>query len=689
MRDQLAARSELLAQLTSHLTGTEVAGWKSRPSCKALPPPVVAVVGGRGMGKSYDFAWLRDVCGPVTPTAYLDCADDTLRTGAAESPESRSLVTEALRLLGIGFTSAGPPRVPTLHMTRLFAGLVAVASGTWNADQDDRIAAELRRLELISPSRGNWAAVVQSWVAKLMAAYAALPMPLPPVQKFIEVSVEVLLQELFQRGSRKAVGWYGAYPGAQGSARWGLTLLGSHLRLGGDQRRRAEYFLGQALRADLEEAYRTTAGWLLRTGRPLMLLDNAHDELGEQLVRDCLTHRSTGHPDRVVVYAAFRRGDPPVLQGAHRLASLSSAVGLAGGRGDGLCVHPMVVVPYPPLPPAGPETSDGLLSHVDPDAMLPPGLPRALYRFTGGRPLAMTRMTDAIEELRTADGAAVPPGPAGPPAPTALATLTLRSLLRHRPATPRQAATGPTVAEALREELAPGELGDLLTRVSPAADARSAELLLPAAAGMTTPELRHALDSDGWPRCDRHFVADHCLRTLLLYRLYHLDADHSSWLGMHSRLVMHYAAAGPDSWQAYQHELAIGRTGGAVAYLTGSLGRADTAAWLDELLHIASAPGFEGLSERRRLAFTGGHREPQRRVERLLNAAWLAQDWLELPEARLEAAVHGALHALRDDVADSSVLTDAATHWAESIRSGRPLRECDCSRRGRASGGMD
>ncbi|MCQ6556556.1 hypothetical protein NPS70_25730 [Streptomyces sp. C10-9-1] len=679
MRDQLAARSDLLAQLTSHLTGTEVAGRRQRPYCRALPPPVVAVVGGRGTGKTHAFARLRQDCAPVTPTAYLDCADEALRTGAAESPRSRSLVTEALRVLGAGFTASGPARSGALHTTRLFAGLVAIASGTWNADEDERIAAELRRLEPVSPARGDGAGTVRDGVATLMAAYAEAPGRPRAAGSHVELSVEVLLRKLLTRAGRRAADWYGAYPGAQGSARSGLVLLGRHFLLGGDQRRRAEYFLGQALRADLEAAYRTTGGWLLRTGRPLMLLDNAHDELGEQLVRDCLTHRGTGHQDRVVVYAAFRHEDPQVLRGARRLPSLTSAVGLARERTDGLCRNPLVVIPYPPLPPAGPETSDGLLSHVDPDAMLPPGLPRALHRFTGGRPLAMTRMTAAIEELRSQGP------PLGAAAPSPLAGLTLRALLDHRGTAPGPPA--PTVAEALRRELAPGEAGELLTLLSPAADVRAAALLLPAAAAMTTTELRAALDADGWPRCEEHFVADHCLRTLLLHRLWHRDPDHASWIGAHESLTTHYASNHPASWQQYQHELASGRTRNAVAYLTGSLDRADTAAWLEDLLRIASAPLFTGLPERRGTAFTGGHRDLGRRVERLLHVAWLAQDRLELPESRLETASHSALHALRDDVADGSVLTDAAGLWAESIRSGRPLRECGCTRRGPANGG--
>ncbi|MFD0430048.1 hypothetical protein ACFQ60_28285 [Streptomyces zhihengii] len=44
----------------------------------------------------------------MTPTAYLDCADDTLRTAVAESPRSRSLVTEALLRLGGAFVRSGP-----------------------------------------------------------------------------------------------------------------------------------------------------------------------------------------------------------------------------------------------------------------------------------------------------------------------------------------------------------------------------------------------------------------------------------------------------------------------------------------------------------------------------------------------------------------------------------------------------
>ncbi|MET9105332.1 hypothetical protein [Streptomyces zhihengii] len=681
MRDQLAARSGLLAQLASHLTGTEVDGRRHRPYCKALPPPVVAVVGGRGTGKTHDALRLRDLCGTVTPTAYLDCADDTLRTAVAESPRSRSLVTEALLRLGGAFVRSGPPRAGALPLTRLFTGLVAVASGGWDAGQDERIAAELGRLEALSPVRGTSGEAARDRAARLVAAYAVMRPPQTPTG----VSVEVLLRDILPRGARRAADWYGAYPGAQGDAAAGLTLLGAHFRHGGDQRVRAEYYLGQALRADLEEAYRTTGGWLLRTGRPLMLLDNAHEEPGERLVRDCLTYRGRGHRDRVVVLAAFRREDPPVLTGAYRLPSLTSAVGLAGGRTDQLCRHAMVVVPYPPLPPAGPETSDGLLSHVDPDAMLPPGLPRALYRFTGGRPLAMTRLTDAIAELNSLADAA----PEDEAVRPALPALTLRSLLRYRPATPHRTTTGPTVAGALRDALVPGETGELLTLVSPAADAHAAGLLLSPAAALTTTELRHALDADGWPRCDEHFVADHCLRIVLLHQLYHREPDHASWVRGHQRLATYYAGASPASPHQYHHELSIGLIRNAVAHLHGSLYLMNTAVWLDNLLHIASAPVFAGIDERRRLAFTGGHHEPERRVARLLNAAWLAQDRLELPEARLEAAARGALYAMRDDVADGSVLTDAAEQWAESIRSGRPLRECACTRRGRTNGGNE
>ncbi|MFD0430045.1 hypothetical protein ACFQ60_28270 [Streptomyces zhihengii] len=218
----------------------------------------------------------------------------------------------------------------------------------------------------------------------------------------------------------------------------------------------------------------------------------------------------------------------------------------------------------------------------------------------------------------------------------------------------------------------PGETGELLTLVSPAADAHAAGLLLSPAAALTTTELRHALDADGWPRCDEHFVADHCLRIVLLHQLYHREPDHASWVRGHQRLATHYAGASPASPHQYHHELSIGLIRNAVAHLHGSLYLMNTAVWLDNLLHIASAPVFAGIDERRRLAFTGGHHEPERRVARLLNAAWLAQDRLELPEARLEAAARGALYAMRDDVADGSVLTDAAEQWAESIRSGRP-----------------
>ncbi|CAM5267339.1 hypothetical protein STANM309S_01447 [Streptomyces tanashiensis] len=264
-------------------------------------PPVTVFTGGRGMGKTALLKEVRNRYRGYTPLALLDCAH--IEPPADHGP-GWTPVTGALSELAVQLSpkvlAARPVRFP-----RLSLGLVAVASLAWSQEDDERARRDLQRLgpllATVDATRGAAANWVGKVLAKLAATFAEASAPLAGL--LAEATVETVLEEVFGRLQRASESWYGSYRNAGGRGKAGLQQLAIDFEQGGRRRREAEDFLVGALTEDLLTAY-TGLRRGSRVGRPLLLLDNAHEPLGRQLVEPILRARSAeGRRDRVVVLA--------------------------------------------------------------------------------------------------------------------------------------------------------------------------------------------------------------------------------------------------------------------------------------------------------------------------------------------------------------------------------------------------
>jgi hypothetical protein len=254
----------------------------------------------------------------------------------------------------------------------------------------------------------------------------------------------------------------------------------------------------------------------------------------------------------------------------------------------------------------------------------------------------------------------------------------------------------------LLDRLVPADRLDELTVLAAAHDHDSACVLaasqLPDDFGPSSVRaLETRLVTEGLPAVPGQFVGDAFVRTLLLLRLHHRHADHGKWRDVHETLIQHYE--GPEPSKAryrLHHELALGDTGPAVAYLRDTFHTLDTRTWLDTLLFIASAPYFHahdaeghdfvgGDHQRARIAF--GHTDAEQRppdavdavlhlrVRRLLHAVWQLTDPLVLPDRRLCGRLRFELEQLSNDPrASNALLWQASQEWPDAALTGRPLR---------------
>lgn len=652
-------------------------------------PPVVVLTGGRGMGKTALLKQLRRLYREVTPVALLDC--EAVLPPADPGP-GWTPVTGALPELAAQLTARVRAARP-VPFPRLSLGLVAVASISWTREDETRAQRDLQALGPVLATVDTRGDAATGWVTKVLTKLAAnaFDAVAPLAGLVAEATVETVLEESFGRLQRRTVDWYGSYPHAGGNGRIGLRQLAVDFERGGDLRRRAEDHLVLALVADLVRAYEGLARGA-RRGRPVLLLDNAHTELGRLLVEPLLRRRAAGARDRIAVFATSRTHGHEGLGHATRRRLTEVAHASHWVRGSEVASG-ILAVELTALAPADVQTA---FDRHDPAGRAPAGLARGVHRLTGGRPVGVALLAGATGEA-LARAATAPPG----------TDLVPGSLLEHTVEV-REDRPPVRVADELLARLVPGQRLDTLCVLAAAHGEESARLLATARLrdrsleGDVVLRVRDALRAQDWPVGPEFFVADPLLRALLLHRLRFQDDDHpyyAVWRAVHETLRTAYAPGGRLASVRHRlhQELVLGRTGDCVTHLRERFADADVTDWLDSLRFIASAPyprtpGRPGPDPRRAVALgreatdalpddeTGlaglGERavELQLRLRRLLHAVWLLSDPLVLPD---DEVIEKMTHELRQlsgaHPSGNSVLWDAATHWSRDIRAWRPL----------------
>ncbi|MFE0703931.1 hypothetical protein [Streptomyces sp. NPDC058872] len=636
-------------------------------------PPVTVFTGGRGMGKTALLKEVRNRYRGFTPLAFLDCADVV---APADHGPGWTPVTGALAELAVQLSPKGTV-VRAVRFPRLSLGLVAVASLGWSREDDERARHDLQRLGPLLATVDATKGAATNWVGKVLtklaATFAEATVPLAGL--LAEATVETVLEEVFGRVQRTSESWYGGYRNAGGRGKAGLQQLAIDFEQGGERRREAESYLVGALTEDLVRAYTGLRQRGARIGRPLLLLDNAHERLGRQLVEPILRARSEGRRDRIVVLASSRDLAYLAMRHATRTRLPETAHRAPCPRGTHIGSGILAVE----LTPLSAAQARSVFDHHDPAGRTPAELARAVHRLADGRPLGVALLARAAGEAPEAARAALTPG--------ALLDLTVE-LREDSPPVP--------VAHSLLSALLPVSRPGPYAVLAATHDEESARALARARLqgesldGDVALRVRDRLREENWPEGPDHFVADPLLRTLLLHRLRFEDDDaprYAAWRAVHETLHRHYGPE-PGPYRLH-HDLALGRTEPAVTQLRRTFPEPDVLGWLGRLRFVAAAPHPRerhraGPDPRRAVALGQDPGAPppdgldtegtelHLSVRRLLHAVWLLTDPLALPE---EEVVDRLAHELRRlsgrHLTGSGPLWDAATHWPRDIRSWR------------------
>ncbi|MFI9809293.1 hypothetical protein ACIHEJ_33935 [Streptomyces sp. NPDC052301] len=663
------------AGLAPRLIGLRPYHHRAHPYEHPHEPPFVLLTGARGLGKSAVLAELRDAYQGHTPVALIDCAERQLAGPPPDRPaESWSPLAQALLMiaerLAEPVTGAGRITFP-----RLMSGLVAVAAGGWGDADSERIRREVERILLLNES-GSWiSGFAGRWAGKVAAKVVAAATGTGPlVSGAIEATLESVAEGFSSRRHQKASVWYRTYPNAGGHAQRGLILLSGHFRAGGGSREHAERYLVRALLADLTEAYAGMLPRMQRLGRPLVLVDNAQSAPGPGLVAAVLRERAEGIADQVAFVAARRGEAREELRSAVR-RELPEVARRTDWAPDATPSSRALLIALPPL---SPDDTLHIVGAVCADTAVPPPLPPAAHRLTGGNPLGI--------ELLAGSAAQHLPGV------SSLGEL-LTAGIRPAEDLPELPAY-----QALLDRLVPAERLEELTVLAAAHDhgsacALAAELLPDTFGPASVRALQSLLVEEGLPAVPGQFVGDPFVRTLLLLRLHLRDADHTAWRTAHETLAAHYATP-EDARYRLHHELALGVTEPAVAHLRDTFPTTDTRVWLRTLRFVASAPyfhahdaegrDFTGRDDRRAAVALGrddaGHPVPEGadavlhlRIRRLLHAVWLLTDPLVLPDPTVCDRLRFELEQLSNlQLAGNALLWAASRDWPAAALAGRP-----------------
>nr|WP_222109919.1 hypothetical protein [Streptomyces cupreus] len=641
--------------------------------------PLVVLSGARGLGKSAVLGELRDAYKGHTPVALIDCehtefaAPPSGRPAEAWSPVSQALLVIAEQLAE-PVTGAGRIQFP-----RLMSGLVAVAAGGWGDADSERIRREVQRILLLNES-GSWVTgFAGRWAGRVAAKVVAAATGTGPLlSAAVEATLESLSDGFAGRRHQRASSWYRDYPNAGDNPQRGLILLSGHFRADGTSREHAERHLVRALLADLTDAYTGVLPRMKRLGRPLVLIDNAQTDPGPGLVEAVLRDRSEGVADQVAFVAAVRGEGRPALRNAVRRALPEVARGSDWAPDPGSASSRALLVSLPPL---SPDDTLHIVDAVCSDLQVPPQLPHATHRLTGGNPLGIALIAESAAQNL--------------PDASSLGELLTADLRVHPEHDGR-----PAYLELL-DRLVPPDRLDELTVLAAAHDHDSAcalaDALLPEDFGPADVRaLQTRLVREGLPEVPGRFVGDPFVRTLLLLRLHHRDTDHGQWRKAHETLVDHYADPADDPVRyRLHHELALGGTESAVEYLRDTFATLPTSTWLKSLRFIASAPyfhahdadgrDFTGRDDRRAavaLGLTDADHEPPEgvdsalhlRIRRLLYAVWQLTDPLALPDQTVSQRLRFELEQLSNlRPAGNALLWRASRDWPVDALAGRTL----------------
>ncbi|MFJ8021358.1 hypothetical protein [Streptomyces sp. NPDC096311] len=671
--------------LASRLVGLRPYQLRANPYEHPKELPFVVFAGGRGLGKSAVLRELRDAYRGHTPVALIDGEEGQFAGPPAERPaESWSPVGQALTTiaeqLAEPVTGAGRIGFP-----RLTSGLLAVAAGGWSDRDVPRIRQEAERILLLNET-GSWlSGFAGRWVSKVVSKLiASLSGTGPVIAPIIEATLEAFAEGIgpAPRRLRRAATWYRDYPNAGGNPKLGLILLSSHFRAGGDSRTHAERYLVRALLADLDDAYAGVMQRSHRLGRPVVLIDNVQERAGLGLLEPVLRDRADGIADHVVFFAALRGYTHGALRNASRRTLPEVARHTGWEPGTSPSSRALLVA----LPPLTPDDTLHLVGGVSQGLAVPPQLPHATHRLSGGSPLGVTLLAESARQNL-------------PQGARSLGELLTSDVAVH------EDNDGRATYQELLDRLVPGGRLDELTVLAAAHDRDSACVLAEVqlsddfgASGVLALEER--LAEEGRPSAAGQFVGDPFLRALLLLRLHHDDPDHARWRSVHRTLIDHYGDGDqPDSARyRLHHELALGKADFAVAHLRDTFPRADTGTWLSSLVFIASAPyyhahdpdgrdfgGHGGHDDRAAVALgrTDAAQQPpdsvgavlHLRIRRLLHAVWQLTDPLVLPDPKVSDRLRFELEQLSNlRPAGNPLLWRASREWPSDALAGRPLR---------------
>ncbi|MFD4375459.1 hypothetical protein [Streptomyces sp. NPDC058486] len=675
MRRELYGREAVLDPrgLAARLIGLGPYGQGRVPFEHGEDPPVTVFTGGRGMGKTVLLKEIRNRYLGLTPLALLDCAaiEEPADHGAGWSP-----VTGALAELAVQLGRRGDAVRP-VPFPRLSLGLVAVTSVGWTRDDDERARRDLLRLGPLLATVDSGRTAAAAWVGRVLAKLAgtAADTGAPFAGLVAEATVETVVEVFFNRFRQAPDDWFGGYRNAGGRGLAGLQQLAVDFAQGGPRREEAEAFLAVTLTEDLLRAY-TGLRRGSRVGRPLLLLDNAHEPVGRALAEPILRARADGRRDHTVVLAASRLREHEVLRHATRIRLPETAHQAPCPRtsrvGSGLLAVD--------LTPLTPTQTRAAFDQNDPGGRTPAALSRAVHRLTGGRPLGVDLLARAAGETPPAERAALTPG--------RLLDLTVE--LREDSA---PVPVAPALLGALLPVPRPGPYAVLAAAHDEESARRLAQARLPGESveGDVALRVRDRLRAEHWSDHPGHFVGDPLLRALLLHRLRFEDDDpgYSAWRAVHETLRRHYGPQ-PGPYRLH-HDLALGDTAEAVAHLRLTFPGPDVLGWLGLLRFVASAPhprerGRTGPDPRRAVAL-GQEPDPalpdglgpdaaelHLSLRRLLHAVWLLTDPLALPDEEVADRLAHELRRLSGrHLTGSGPLWDAAGHWPRDIRAWREL----------------
>jgi hypothetical protein len=678
----LYGRDELF-RLVAGLTG--LAFREDRRLGSPRDPPIVVVVGGRGMGKTAALSEMAGAYGNRTPRALLDLASSRYAPPSGPGQAGDEWDTPLVRILrdldwdlGLRTRLGGRLRFP-----RLSFAMLAIA--TWQPDpkitREEATGILETAFQKIADGRSGEAQdarqkgreLAREWASDVVADLAADAMPFP-VNVFVKASVKALAKRTLSRAERSAaLEWHeGWNPGAPGDGYEALVTLARQFHWDGEHREEAEQALIAAFLADVSAGYRGLTG-ARKAGRPIVLLDNAdRNEAGIRFLNLVLAQRARARAqaDPAVIVAAGSRslrgrlGAGDQEAGRHRTGSLP-----AGGSDRFLA--------WSELGHLGYRDALAMLDGVD-QRRSPPNLAHLIWRLTGGLPLAVDEIARAVVGRVPAGG----PAGGSPERMPPVAAADILSL----PVKGKSDASEESVAAYILRRLVPEDnLRSHLVTFAPAADLKAAKAISFDDQAERADEF---LRDNAWSATARHFVGNYLLRTLLLHQLAGREGPRSR-AQVHASLREYYGAAGTgplledlEPARLY-YCLALGDR----AHVADRLGQAfasDAGEWLDALRQIACAPDQAGPGEPGRRAVALGaddgkipDDEVRRSIHRLVHAAWFLADPFADPDTEVADQLAGELAFLaRMHNSGGSVLRAASRAWPAGLRAWTQ-QQCD------------